>query len=47
MAVCWWRLSYLKRKGVLERHLDALGYEYRDETGNPSFQLFLSHKQPA
>ena len=34
--------SYLKRKGVLNGHLDALGYEYHDETGNPSFQLFLS-----
>lgn len=29
-------------EGRFERHLDALGYEYHDETGNPSFQLFLS-----
>nr|WP_175485867.1 threonine ammonia-lyase, biosynthetic [Xenorhabdus japonica] len=24
-----------------DRHLDALGYEYHDETDNPSFKLFL------
>lgn len=29
-------------EGRFERHLDDLGYEYHDETGNPSFQLFLS-----
>ncbi|WPA92022.1 threonine ammonia-lyase, biosynthetic [Providencia zhijiangensis] len=25
-----------------DRHLDALGYEYHDETGNPSFRFFLA-----
>ncbi|WFQ81515.1 threonine ammonia-lyase, biosynthetic [Xenorhabdus sp. SF857] len=25
-----------------DSHLDALGYEYHDETGNPSFKLFLT-----
>jgi threonine dehydratase len=29
-------------KKKFQRFLDALGYEYVEETGNPAYKLFLS-----
>jgi threonine dehydratase len=29
-------------KKAFQKFLDALGYEYAEETGNPAYKLFLS-----
>jgi threonine dehydratase len=31
-----------KGKKAFQKFLDALGYEYTEETGNPAYKLFLS-----